>query len=65
MTKQDRQKFLAAKPDIDAAIRKHGLQSVAYVVKRRNEAAAVHRQLAAEKKRLQERMEEIESKLRK
>lgn len=65
MTKQDRQKYLSAKPDVDAVIKRHGLLAVSYIVKRRNESAALQRQLAKEKKRLQERMEEIEAKLRK
>lgn len=61
---QNRQKMLRAKPDIDAAIKKYGLAAVKYVVARRSETEALSRQLAAEKKKLNERMAEIEAKLK-
>lgn len=64
-TNDRRKKMLAAKPDVDAAIKKHGLEAVRYVVTKRLEAERLTRQLAKEKQRLNERIQEIESKLAK
>lgn len=66
MNRNEKQKkMLTAKPDVDAAIKKHGLEAVRYVVKRRDEAEKLKQNLAAEKKRLNERIQEIENKLKK
>jgi prefoldin subunit 5 len=60
---EKKNKLLLAKPDIDCAIKKHGLDAVRYVVARRVELEKAKRNLAAEKSKLQKRMEEIEAKL--
>jgi Skp family chaperone for outer membrane proteins len=59
-----KKKRLVAKKDVDAVIKKHGFESVKYVVARRVDAERLKRQLAAEKKRLTGRIQEIEAKLK-
>jgi hypothetical protein len=65
MKTEKKQKYLAVKKDIDAVIKKHGLDAVKYVVNRRNEAERLKKSLALEKKTLTKRIQEIEAKLRK
>lgn len=66
MNRNDRkQKLLLAKPDVDSAIKRHGLDSVRYVLARRLEAYKIKRRLTMEKSRLLQRMKEIEAKLNK
>lgn len=61
--KRDKSKYLTAKPDIDAAIKRHGFESVNWVVNKKREENALKKQLARETNRLNERMKEIRAKL--
>lgn len=57
-------KLLAAKPDVDAVIRKHGFDAVRYVMNKRAQENSLRKQLAREKKELEERIAAIQSKLK-
>ncbi len=61
--KEKKAKYLEAKPDVEAAIRKHGLDAVRYIVSRKHEAQRLKNRLAQKKRELQREIDEVESKL--
>lgn len=65
MKKQSKDKLLAAKPDVDSAIKKHGFHAVKWVINKRTEEFRLQRQLEVEQKLLNERISAIRSKLTK
>lgn len=64
MKPDKKEKFLKAKPDVESAIRRHGLEAVRYVVNRHTEANRLERELARQKKRLSEELKAVEDKLK-
>lgn len=64
MTKTEKQKFVAAKTEVDALIRKHGFAAVRWVVNRRGEELRLRRKLDAEKKRLGKEIAELNEKMK-
>lgn len=64
MKTKDRSKYLNAKSDIDAAIRKHGFDAVRWVFNQRTKEIALRKELERERKRLNDRISEIQNKLK-
>jgi len=64
MKRSDKSKYLNAKSDVDAAIKKHGFDAVRWVINRRTEENRLRKELANERKRLNDRIADIERKLK-
>lgn len=62
--RRDKAKYLNAKADVDAAIKKHGFDAVRWVINKRTEENRLRKELAAERKRLNDRISEIQKKLK-
>lgn len=59
----DKKQYLAAKPDVDAAIKKHGWPAVRWVINKRAQEMRLRKELQREKTRLGSRIAELEAKL--
>lgn len=62
--KRDKTKYLNAKADVDHAIKKHGFEAVRWVFNQRTKQIALRKELERERKRLNERITEIQNKLK-